>query len=85
MDIFLLIIGWALIAWCGTGRGPLPRPEPNPGKRILFGILGGIAVGFFFYFAFTKGAPLELGPMALTGLGAYVGGFIVADLLYLGK
>ena len=78
MEMLLLIIGWILAGWCGTG--PRPKPEPNPGKRIIPGILGGIAGGFFIYFAFTSGMPLALGAAALTLAGAYIGGYVFADL-----
>lgn len=78
MELVYLIFAWILAGWCGTG--PRPKPEPNPGRRIIPGIIGGLVGGFFIYFAFTSGTPLELGTMFLTLVGAYFGGYVLADL-----
>lgn len=79
MELLFLGIAWILAGWCGTG--PRPKPEPNPGRRIIPGIIGGLVGGFFVYFAFTSGTPLELGTMFLTLVGAYFGGYALADLV----
>jgi hypothetical protein len=81
-----MCIGWALVGWCGT-RPPKPSPEPLPGPNPwippLSGILGGILGGFVWFTAFSMEVPLSSLDYATTCIGAFVGGFIVSQIIYL--
>jgi uncharacterized membrane protein YeaQ/YmgE (transglycosylase-associated protein family) len=77
-----MLIGWAVVGWCGTG---LPRPKPpgpNPWKPIL-GIIGGIAGGFAFHLMFNVKGTLTNLDFAVTCIGAFAVGFIVNDIVNL--
>lgn len=82
MSYVFMIIGWALVGWCGT-RPPRPGPEP-PGPRPwrpLWGVIGGIAVGLAFHFMFPAEGAITRLDYAFTCIGAFIGGFILNDLI----
>lgn len=87
MSYMFMIIGWALAGWCGTGLPRPPRPNP-PGPnpwRPLWGVIGGIAVGLAFHFMFPAEGAITRLDYAVTCIGAFIGGFILNDLIDLGR
>jgi hypothetical protein len=82
MSYPFMLIGWALVGWCGTG---LPRPKPpgpNPWKPVL-GMLGGIIGGFAFHLMFNVKGTLTNLDFAVTCIGAFAVGFILNDIVNL--
>lgn len=83
MDYVVMLVGWALVGWCGTAPKPRPFPDPpgpNPWRRIIPGIIGGIIGGLLYHLAFPADLPLTGGNFALTCIGAFVMGFVLSDL-----
>lgn len=86
MSYVFMIIGWALVGWCGT-RPPRPIPDP-PGPRPwrpVLGVIGGIAIGLAFHFMFPAEGAITRLDYAFTCIGAFAGGFILNDLIDLGR
>jgi drug/metabolite transporter (DMT)-like permease len=83
MTYLFMAIGWALVGWCGTRppRPDPPDPNPNPWKPIICGILGGIIGGFLYFAAFSLKTPLSNLDYATTCIGAFVGGFVVYEIV----
>jgi len=86
MSYVFMIFGWALAGWCGTGLAR-PRPEP-PGPRPwrpVWGVIGGIAVGLAFHFMFPAQGAITRLDYAVTLIGGFFGGFILNDVIDLGR
>jgi len=80
----LSFVFWALVGWCGT-RLPKPRPTPAPGplKSLICGIVGGIGGGLAYYCVFGLKDAITAPVFAATCLGAFVGGFVVTEIVLL--
>lgn len=87
MPSIALLIGWALVGWCGTGprpKWPSPPggpPDPDPwGPYLvtsLIGIAGGVVGGWVFAQLF--GVDQAAAGIAVSLIGAFAGGRIAAD------
>jgi hypothetical protein len=78
----LVLFGWGLVGWCGTG----PKPRPSP-KQIISGVIGGLVGGGLVYFALGLSGALGSMDFVATAIGAYAGGRVLSDIaeLVLGK
>lgn len=82
MSYPFMIIGWALVGWCGTGSPRPVPPGPNPWKPVI-GIIGGILGGLAFHLMFTVEGAMTRLDYAVTCIGAFAVGFIINDFIVL--
>ena len=84
-----VLVGWALLGWCGTVPRPRPPfpptpPDPEPWWRgaligIAIGLVGGVIGGWTFNQLFSADLGSAAGVL-LTFAGAFAGGRVAGDL-----
>ena len=78
-----IILGWALVGWCGTGwrHWPPPPPPPDPWWWIVnvLGAVAGVAGGWAFSQMFNVDLASSAGVL-LTFVGAAVGSVVANDV-----
>jgi hypothetical protein len=88
-----LLIGWALVGWCGTVPWwvrwkfpPPPPPDPDPWWRNylvggVIGAIGGVVGGWVFGQLFALDfAEIDAAGMLLTFAGVFVGARLATDV-----
>jgi len=80
MGTAVMWVFWGLAGWCGT-KPPRPLPGPNPFKRIIVGVVGGLIGGFLFNWAFPFEGTLTGLDVAPTLLGAWIFGKVLYDVI----